>query len=175
MKKAIVGAAFAVVPFLAFAGNTITFTGQVDAQTCTVSVNGNAAGASVLLPTVSTASLATAGKTDGMTNFTVGVTGCTADTTKAMTVKTKFVANQVTATGNIQNVGTAKNVSLQLLDPNKSTAGFNLTGGYSADSLVVPKGQTEASYDFAVRYYAEAAGVTAGTVKGSVQYALEYQ
>jgi major type 1 subunit fimbrin (pilin) len=92
-----------------------------------------------------------------------------------MAVKTKFVANQVTSTGNIQNVGTAKNVSLQLLDPTKSTAAFNLTGGYSADGLVVPAGQTEASYDFAVRYFAEAAGVTAGTVKGSVQYALEYQ
>lgn len=49
------------------ANNTITFLGEVSDQTCEVAINGNAANPSVLLPTVSTAQLATAGSVAGET------------------------------------------------------------------------------------------------------------
>src|SRR6516225_7232631 len=67
-------------PAIAFAAsaNTINFQGEVTTQTCAVTVNGNAANPTVLLPTVSTADLSATGSVAGLTSFTIGVTGCTA-------------------------------------------------------------------------------------------------
>ncbi len=57
--------------------NTITFQGEVTAQTCSVTVNGLEANPVVLLPTVSSSDLDASGQTKGKTTFTLGVSGCT--------------------------------------------------------------------------------------------------
>ncbi|MEM5328216.1 fimbrial protein [Paraburkholderia sp. JHI2823] len=165
-------------PAMAFAAsaNTINFQGEVTTQTCAVTVNGNAANPTVLLPTVSTASLAATGSNAGMTTFTIGVTGCTAQAS-ATPIKTVFVGNQVDGNGNLGNTGTATNVALQLLDPTATSTPFNLSGatGYAAAGLNLAAGATAATHDFAVRYYSATGNATAGSVLGSVQYAVSYQ
>ncbi|KAG8155459.1 fimbrial protein [Burkholderia catarinensis] len=179
MKKTLLALMLAAAPALAFAqsSNTIQFQGEVTDQTCTVAVNGNASSPTVLLPTVSTADLATAGGTAGETRFTIGLSGCTAPTTAARAINTVFVGNQVTTNGNLGNTGTATHVALQLLDPDNATTPFNLSGasGYAAPGLSLAVGDTSASHDFAVRYITENGSATAGSVLGSVQYAINYQ
>ncbi|AGB81732.1 P pilus assembly protein, pilin FimA [Serratia sp. FGI94] len=159
---------------VASATNTIQFQGEVSDQTCTVSINGNASTPVVLLPTVSKADLATAGATAGQTPFTIGLTGCTADAANATAVKTVFVANNLTSDGRMGNTGSATNVSLELIDPATPATPLDLSGQAGTPGLNLAAGATSASYDFAVRYYSEG-GATAGSVLGSVQYAVSYQ
>lgn len=156
------------------AGNTITFRGQVHAQTCQVSVDGSA-NPVVLLPTVATGDLAAVGSAAGETPFVVSVSGCTASATDALKIKTQFLASAATSGNNIPNLGTAKNVALQL---RKSVGGdaIKLVGGssVSVDGLEMAAGATSASHTFAVRYISENGVAGAGSVIGSVQYALDY-
>ncbi|MDH6153023.1 major type 1 subunit fimbrin (pilin) [Paraburkholderia sp. WSM4179] len=179
LKKHLLALAIAAVPAFAFAasGNTINFQGEVTDQTCAVAINGNAASPTVLLPTVAASQLAAAGATAEPTNFTIGVTGCMAPTTVAQSINTVFVGNQVTASGNLGNTGTATKVALQLLDPAAPAAPFNLSGvnGYAAPGLNLEVGASAASHDFAVQYISEEGGATPGSVLGSVQYAVSYQ
>jgi len=167
----------AVAPICSFAAssNTINFQGNVSSQTCSVTINGNAATPVVLLPTVSSAVLNAAGNKAGLTKFTVGLTGCTDPGSNAQPVGTVFVGNQVTASGNLGNTGTAKNVSLQLVDPADPSAPLKVDGTTATSGLSIAAGQTSATHDFAVQYFAEAIGVTPGSVLGSVQYAINYQ
>lgn len=179
MKKNLLALMLAAAPAFAFAqsSNTIQFQGEVTDQTCAVTVNGNASSPTVLLPTVSTADLATAGNTAGETHFTIGLSGCTAPTTAARAINTVFVGNQVTTDGNLGNTGTATNVALQLFDPAVAAKRFVLSSssGYAAPGLSLAVGATSASYDFGVRYISENGSATAGSVLGSVQYAVSYQ
>ncbi|MGL4748769.1 MAG: fimbrial protein [Shewanella sp.] len=156
----------------AHANNTITFLGEVSDQTCEVAINGASANPTVLLPTVSTADLASAGSVAGETPFTLSVSGCTIHATQALPIKTVFVGNSVTAAGNLGNTGTATNVSLQILDAVGGNA-VDLTGVATVNGLNVAAGDSTASHDFAVQYYAEGVA-TAGTVVSSVQYAISY-
>ncbi len=154
------------------AADTIYFQGEVSSQTCTVTVNGNSESPTVFLPTVSTAQLDTAGKTAGETPFTVQVSGCDAATSET-NIGTIFMANNLTAENRIGNTGTAEFVSLELIDGLGSSTVLNIDGTEANPGLVLNQDETEASHDFAVRYYAEDAA-TAGSVKGSVQYAITY-
>lgn len=174
MKKiAFVMACAAVVSTSAMAGNTINFQGEVADQTCVVSINGNASTPLVLLPTVPTSSLATAGVTAGQTPFTISLTGCTAPTS-ATAIKTVFVGNNLNSSGRLGNTGSAGNVSLQLVDPASPTTPLDLTGQTGNAGLSLASGATTASHDFAVEYYAEDIA-TPGSVLGSVQYSVSYQ
>jgi len=163
-------------PSLVFAaGNTISFRGQVSDQTCQISVDG-ASSALVLLPTVAKSVLSSDGKVAGETPFTVSVSGCSASSSTSVPVKTTFAVSSSTSGGNIVNVGSATNVSLQLLDKSGGNA-VRLVGGApsSVSGLVLPSGSGgTASQVFAVRYVAEGGAATAGSVIGSVQYSLDY-
>ncbi|OQS37987.1 fimbrial protein [Chromobacterium haemolyticum] len=172
MKKIAVLASLCL-PALVWADNTINFQGEVTSQTCSVDINGNAATPLVLLPTVPATSLSTLGDVAGQTDFTIRLTGCEAAPAGGTKINTVFVANSLTADGNIGNVGTAGMVALQLLDPATPATPFDLTGGYKAPGLELLEGATSAEHKFAVRYYAEGAA-TAGSVLGSVQYAVSY-
>ncbi|EJL88727.1 P pilus assembly protein, pilin FimA [Herbaspirillum sp. CF444] len=175
MKKIFVMLALASPSLVFAAGNTITFRGQVASQTCQVSVDGEV-NPVVLLPTVTKASLSTAGAITGETPFTVRVDGCAASAASDVAIKTMFLVNAATSGGNIPNVGTAQNVALQLLEgtggnPVKMVAGAPT----SVKGLVLKKGtDVAAEYTFAVRYISEGGAAGVGTVIGSVQYALDY-
>jgi major type 1 subunit fimbrin (pilin) len=47
--------------------------------------------------------LANMGDTAGTTNFTIGVSGCTAPTVSAQPIKTVFLGNHVDVNGNLGN------------------------------------------------------------------------
>ncbi|TAM03130.1 MAG: type 1 fimbrial protein [Paraburkholderia sp.] len=182
MKKTLLSLVIAVAPIsAAFAqsNNTIKFIGEVTDQTCNVAINGTTANPTVLLPAVSTAELDTSGKTAGKTDFTISVSGCTVSNTADQAIKTVFVGSKVSG-GNLGNTAGGTNaatqVALQLFDPAKSGAPFDLSkpGGHTASGLNLKKGDTSASYDFAVQYISEGKA-TAGAVNGSVQYMVSYQ
>jgi major type 1 subunit fimbrin (pilin) len=116
----------------------------------------------------------------GRNAFVVSVSGCTASAVDKpkdkLKIKTQFLTSAATSGNNIPNLGTAKNVALQL---RKSVGGdpISLVGGsaVSVEGLEVAAGSTSASHTFAVRYVAEGArAAEAGSVIGSVQYALDY-
>lgn len=173
MKKIAIVTAGLMLSTAAMASNVIQFQGEVADQTCEVSINGNASTPLILLPTVSAASLATAGATAGQTPFTVGLTGCTVSAS-ATAIKTVFVGNNLNAGGRMGNSGSATNVSLQLIDPTLPGAPLDLSGATGAPGMSLAAGATAASYDFAVEYYSEGIA-TPGSVLGSVQYAVSYQ
>lgn len=158
---------------MADSANTITFKGEVSEQTCEVTINGVTARPVVLLPTVSKSELATADTAAGLTTFTLGVTGC-AVTSGALDIKTVFIGNNVSATGNLENTGTATNVELQLLTDATAATPIDLRNATPVAGVTVAAGQTEGAHDYAVQYYTPAGSATAGTVLGSVQYAITY-
>lgn len=159
----------------AVSDNTISFEGEVTAQTCTVLVNGQTSPV-VLLPTVSTNDLATSGSTAGTTSFEFNVSGCTT-LDDASTIGAKFSGNAVdTSTagaGTLGNTGTATNVNIQLLDSTSTPINLNSTWLGDGD-IALPANSTTATQTYYARYFATGAA-TAGTVRASVQYALNYQ
>ncbi|WP_197062143.1 MULTISPECIES: fimbrial protein [unclassified Serratia (in: enterobacteria)] len=173
MNKIAIVAAGLVFSTTVLANNTIKFQGEVADQTCDISINGNASAPLILLPTVASTSLATAGTTAGQTPFTINLTGCTASASTTA-IKTVFVGNNLTAEGRMGNTGTAGKVSLQLVDPAAPTVPLDLTGQTGAAGLSLAANATTAAHDFAVQYYSEG-GATPGSVLGSVQYAVSYQ
>ncbi|ATM00997.1 fimbrial protein [Aeromonas sp. CA23] len=154
----------------AASSNTIQFQGEVTEQTCSVAVNGQASTPTVLLPTVSIGELTVGQAAAKDTRFTIGLTGCSAPAS-AQNIKTVFVGNNLTAEGRLGNTGTATGVSLQIVDP-KDGVQLDLNGA-GIPGLVLQPGESAASYDFAVKYFADAAP-TAGSVLGSLQYAVSY-
>ena len=172
MKRILIVAGLCA-PVLAQAGNTINFQGRCPLKPARWTSTGIPPARWYYCPRCRRAADKN-GAVAGQTDFTIRLSGCTADASADTPISAVFVANRLTATGNIGNAGTAGKVALQLLHPASPGSPFNLTGGYKAPGLVLKKGQTTAAYDFAVRYYAEDVA-SAGTVLGSVQYAVSYQ
>ncbi|KKB02768.1 fimbrial protein [Pantoea anthophila] len=161
----------------AASNNTITFQGQVTAETCTVTVNGNAANPLVLLPSVNTSELDASGKVAGPTTFDIGITGCKGNDTETTTVSTVFSGNNVTSKGNLGNLATtnaAQNVEIQILDKkNKQPIPFNSGKYIGLNDLDLAAGVKEATATYTAQYYA-ADTATAGTVEATMQYAISY-
>lgn len=144
---------FATINAHAMSQNTIRFQGEVNAQTCHVDVNGASGSPVVLLPTVSTNQLANASARAGATSFTVNISGCQAPTAGDQIINLVLAGNNVTPSGNLGNTGSAKNVELQLLD---SVGGKKIdlsSGSASVEGMLLTRGSTSASRNFAVQYY----------------------
>jgi len=162
--------AAAQVHAAAASDGTINFTGNIESQTCTVSLNGGASTGTVTLPNVATSMLANAGETAGATRFTIDLSNCT---TKTGNVYAYFEQGaNVNGNGRLSNTGTATNVDLQLTD----SAGTVLNAGSTEQSTspttaVLTDGAATLTY--AAQYYATAAA-TAGTVLSSVTYSISY-
>lgn len=165
-----------VITFNTFAAsqNTIRFQGEVNAQTCNVNVNDATGSPIILLPTVSTAALSTAKSTAGKTPFTINLTGCVAPTSgSTQAININLVGNNISSTGDLLNTGTAKNVTLRLLDSGDKA--ISLSGGSATvTGMKLASGSTSASQDFSVEYYSDSGNAGAGTVLSSVQYSVSY-
>lgn len=119
MKKTLVTLMLFILPGIAFAetsNNTIKFQGEVAEQTCMVDINGTANTPVVLLPTVSTSNLNQVNSVAGKTNFTINLTGCNIAIQDTQ-ISSVFQGMNVTSGGNLGNIGTARNVAIQLIDP----------------------------------------------------------
>jgi len=171
--------------FASLAG-TVDFTGKLEAQTCSVVVNGGTADANITLPTVSATQLNNAGETAGKTGMTFTFTGCTAPGGVAIYFDGGNNVNQDGRLIQQTSDGTgAKNVSLQLYFEGDSKNG----GSPSSMGEVVQAGGTTAgdhlrfitipvdgsSFDefYAVSYYAESP-VTSGIVTSYATYTITY-
>ncbi|SCU93441.1 F17 fimbrial protein [Cupriavidus necator] len=154
------------------ADGTITFNGQITAQTCTI--NGGNSSFAVTLPTVSASTLAASGATAGQTPFQIALTNCTPNGS----VHTFFEAGPTTdtATGNlILDAGGASNVQIRLL--NGGSANSPIKAGFadaSQGSNVVAITNGSATLPYYAQYYATGVA-TAGTANSSVLYSIAYQ
>ncbi|MEI5999516.1 type 1 fimbrial protein [Paraburkholderia bengalensis] len=155
-------------------GGVVTINGQLMANTCTVSGNGQGANFTVTLPTLSAAELSAAGATAGATGFNIALSSCTPATGNVHTFW-EYGTNTL-ADGNLKNNGTATNVEVQLLDYNGSQKVLNVSkadGAQNAQSVAIASGN--ASLQYAAQYASPAGGATAGTVTTTVTYSMVYQ
>ncbi|VVP32041.1 Major fimbrial subunit SMF-1 [Pseudomonas fluorescens] len=155
---------------------TIDFSGELFAQTCTVSVDGQVtpAVATVTLPGVSTSALDTTGRVTGRTSFNIQLTGCSGPALSAISF---FEAGPGvdTQTGHVRNLsGTAANVNMQLLDAaNDRTIRAGRSRQLTETTLnTINSGSANMAY--AVQYIASGVA-TPGTVNGSVTYSIDYR
>ncbi|WP_199052442.1 fimbrial protein [Aquitalea sp. ASV15] len=158
------------------ADGTITFNGNVTAQSCTPTVvGGGAANATVTLPTVSAKSLASAGVTAGTTQFSIALSDCSAAATQAATWF-EAGSNVDPASGRLINTGTASKVDVALYNSTGTTpiAVGQGNGTLGSSGTAVPITNKTATMNFNARYYATGAA-TAGTVVASVNYTIQYQ
>jgi major type 1 subunit fimbrin (pilin) len=173
MKTNILAALIAVAvsaPLMANASDgTITFKGEVTANTCTIKVNDGTANNTVTLPTVASSQLAAKGDTAGQTEVKIGLSACS-DAVK--TARAFFESGpNVSTNHNLTNKGTATNVEVQLLTPTSTVIAIGDTAQRSATGTTLTSGAAVMSYK--AQYYATAAS-GAGTVDTSVTYSIDY-
>lgn len=155
---------------------TITFNGELTATTCDVVVDGQAASATVVLPTISNNQLQSATKTAGDTGFVMALKDCSG-TLQTASAFFEAGASVDQVTGRLKNMtGTATNVSLQLLDGSSASQSVIQAGNQNQVINTTYKSiaSGSASLPYIVRYYAEAP-TNAGTVASNVVYSIQYQ
>jgi major type 1 subunit fimbrin (pilin) len=196
IKRALMAAGIAtamVLPLSSQASDgTITFTGAVTANTCTVSVNASGANATVALPTVSTSALTNAASktTAAGTFFNMAVTACTATPVADIagqaptTVAIYFEAgpNVDEVTGGLINTVAGSNVEVNLYNASAaSIVGTQIKPGTQTNqplTQAIGTGGTQwfyAGYSTAGTNGLSGAAATAGAVSTSVTYSLVYQ
>ena len=150
---------------------TVTFGGELKAETCTIS---GPSSFTVNLPTVPASSLANVWDIAGNTQFSILVSGCSAGLTGA-NVYFEHGPNVLSAYGTLKNNGTATNVDLtlyavasdefvDLAPPGIFTQYTQLTNNITSNA---------ARLNFGVAYLARGV-VTPGTVQSSVTYSMVY-
>ncbi|MBN3783674.1 type 1 fimbrial protein [Burkholderia sp. Ac-20345] len=168
-------AAAAALPAVSHATDgTITITGKIGTQTCTIDGNGTGGkDFSVGLPKVSTSSLASGGSTAGRTPFNIGLKNCSPATGN---VYTHFEPGTTvnSTTGQLLNAsGTAKNVEVGLLNgADQSNIGL---GKADENSTAVALVNGAATLPYYAQYVATGGPAGQGTVNTSVMYSIMYQ
>ena len=179
MKKLIPLFSIVALPMVALNAHansgSIGFEGKITDSTCTVSVDGQGADATIKLPTVSKDILKAEGDKAGKTNFIISMTGCTMGTGETK-VSTYFEAGASVDvnSGFLINTGDAKNVALSLTDgtTNAPIKAGNQNQADNNTTATVADGA--ASLPYAVEYVASGAA-SAGTVLSSITFSLMYQ
>ncbi|RKG41036.1 fimbrial protein [Acinetobacter rongchengensis] len=150
---------------------TVTITGKVVDQTCTLGgTNGNY---TVVLPTVGKSTLATAGTTTGDTKFTINLTNCP---TGNIGVYYDNTNTNITTNGRLKNtIAGGSNVEIQLLNSTKAVIDLTKDRG-TQGALAVASSGGVANIDFYARYYATAAvsAATVGDVSTTATYYVVY-
>ena len=171
-KKLALVIAASLSPLLASASDgTLTFAGNLQTETCTITGPKDF---TVTLPTVPVSSLVQVWDKAGDTPFSIAISGCTAGVTGA-NVYFEYGANVLSAHGTLKNNGTATNVELtlyavasdeqiDLAPPSTFTQYTPLSNNVSSNA---------ARLNFAVAYLAKGT-VTPGTVQSSVTYSMVY-
>jgi major type 1 subunit fimbrin (pilin) len=174
-----VGAALIIMSGHAFASDgTISFTGSVDASTCTIATSGVAGSFTIPLPKVSVQALKAAGNTAGDTPFEIRLTGCSDVTGN---IATNFEAGTAVdlASGRLNNttVGGAGKVQIQLLNAGNGSAilvGNPMASQNSVGAALTGSGSAgTATLRYFARYYATGVA-TSGAVASQVTYSLVF-
>lgn len=161
--------------FASAADGTITFSGNVTAQTCTINGNGSSSNNfTVTLPTVSTSALASAGQTAGRTPFSIALTACTP---ASGNVRVYFEPGPTvdTSTGNlILASGGATNVQIGLLNADLTAIKLGAADASQNSKSVAISATGAATLPFYAQYFSTGTA-TAGAANSSVMYTLAYQ
>jgi major type 1 subunit fimbrin (pilin) len=154
---------------------TVTVTGTVAAETCTINFNNlgaNIQSGTVTLPPVAKSSLSSNGNTAAATAFTIAVSGCTGTGVSTMNTYFDPSSSAVNANGRLTSTGTATNVDVQILGSNQAVINLSAANG-SQGSTAVALVSGAAVQTFYARYFAtNTAGP--GTISTSVGYTLVY-
>lgn len=144
---------------------TITFNGALTNSTCTIT---SGASQTVTLPTLSTATLSTAGATAGDTLFNIQLGSCSATSANAYF---EAGANTDASTGRLKT--SATNLQIQLL--NASGSVINVAGASTAaqNTTAVNVSSGSGTQSFIARYYATGA-TSPGAVTSSVTFSMVY-
>ncbi len=176
LAAAVIAAMGSVTAVQAASTGTITFNGELTATTCDVIVDGQAADATVTLPTIGTNQLTAVTQTAGSTNFNMALTNCAG----TLTTASAFFEDGPSVdaeTGRLNNVtGTATNVQLQLRDGSSTSRAVIQAGNsnQTANTIYQDVSSGSANLPYAVEYYATGA-TTAGTVVSNVVYSIQYK
>ncbi|ATM94530.1 putative fimbrial protein [Yersinia frederiksenii] len=154
---------------------TINFSGELTASTCDISVDGQGADATVILPTVSTSQLTAANQVAGSTGFNMALSNCNG-TLKTVSAFFEAGSSVDVVTGHLKNMsGTASGVSLELLDASNAMASIKAGNSSQATSTTyIDASSGSATLPYAVQYYANSA-TTPGTVISNVVYSIQYK
>jgi major type 1 subunit fimbrin (pilin) len=155
-------------------GGVLTINGELVANTCTVSGNGQGNNFTVTLPTLSASELSAAGSYAGSTGFNIALTNCTPATGNVRTFW-EYGSNTL-ADGNLKSNGTATNVEVQLVDYNNGQKTIDVSkadGAQNSQTVAISGGN--ASLQYAAQYYSPAGSATAGNVTTNVTYSMSYQ
>lgn len=174
LALAVFAALGAVSTVQAASTGTITFNGELTANTCDAVVDNQEADATVTLPTVGTNQLDVKGKTAGQTGFNIALQNCagTLNTASAF-----FEAGPTVdlPSGHLKTTGSAANVSLQLRDLSSATSAVIQAGNgnQTTNTTYVDVSTGSANLPYAVEYFADDV-TTAGSVVSSVVYSIQY-
>ncbi|WP_277185086.1 fimbrial protein [Caballeronia sp. BR00000012568055] len=155
-------------------GGVLTINGQLVANTCDVSGEGQGNNFTVTLPTLAASELSAAGSTAGSTGFTIALTNCVPNTGNVHTFW-EYGANTL-SDGALKNNGTATAVEVQLSDYNGAGQLLDLSkadGAQGAHSVALASGAANLKY--AAQYFSPLGGAGAGTVATTVTYSIVYQ
>ena len=198
IKRAMMAAGIATAMALPLSSQasdgTITFSGAVTANTCTVSVNASGADATVALPTVSVSALTNAATktTAAGTFFNMAVSACTATAVDIpgtpahvpTTVQIYFEAgpNVDEVTGGLINAGGGSNVEVNLYNASAAAVvGTQIMPGTNTHQPATQPVGTAGMQWFYAGYSTAGtnglAGATAiaGAVNTSITYSIIYQ
>lgn len=156
---------------------TITFTGNITADSCKINGGSAPQNFAVTLPTVTTGDLPADGATAGSTGFRIALTNCPASVTS---VHTFFEAGPTVdlGTGRLITTGGATNVQLELLNKDnvtviKAGASDGMSAGQQK-SVPVTVVSGAANLDYYVRYHATGGAAGAGGANSTVMYDISY-
>jgi major type 1 subunit fimbrin (pilin) len=162
-----------VAPLSSYASDgTISFSGTLNASTCTVS-SGTSGSFAVPLPSVATSSVTGLGTTGGNTSFSIAITGCTGGSTATAFFEPGAYLDA--STGHLKTAtgaGAAANVELQLQNSDTSAIDLSKPSG-SQNVAAATISSNQATANFIAVYYATGV-TTAGTVNSSVTYSMIY-
>jgi major type 1 subunit fimbrin (pilin) len=155
-------------------GGVVTINGELVANTCDVTGNGQGNNFTVTLPTVSASTLSEAGSSSGRTGFPIALTNCTPATGNVHTFW-EYGANTL-SDGNLKSNGTATSVEVRLYDYNGSEKVLDVSkadGAQGSQNVAISSGN--ANLQYAAEYFSPAGGAGAGTVTTTVTYSIVYQ
>lgn len=157
---------------------TINFSGGISSTTCSITVNGNAAGTTtVTLPTISSTGMDSVGSTKGATALNFALTNCSSTTgTTAGSAAIAFLSGEGIAGGNVLNTyapasAAAKGVVLQIKNSNNESV---VIGNAPASSDYSPLASSGMTKSYTVQYLTTSIPVQAGSFSGAVTYSISY-
>lgn len=150
---------------------TITINGAITDTTCGVSVNNGTNDATVTLPTISSSALGSANAVAGTTPFTIALTGCTGSTLSNAYAHFESGATVETATGRLNNSGSAANVQVRLLNKNSLPI---FVGSASQSDVREDISTGSATLNYYAQYFTPNGSVGPGTVAAQVEYTMIY-